>query len=79
MKEILIKTEDLCKSFITGKVGNNILKNLNIEIYKGDFTIIMGRSGSGKSTLLYSLSTMDEPTSGKVFLKDKDITNISEK
>lgn len=79
MKEVLIKTEDLCKSFITDKVGNNILKNLNIEIYKGDFTIIMGSSGAGKSTLLYSLSTMDTPTSGKVFLNNKDITKLSEK
>lgn len=79
MKEVLIKTEDLCKSFITGKSANNVLKNINLEIYKGDFTIIMGSSGSGKSTLLYSLSTMDSPTSGKVFLEGRDITNLNEK
>ncbi len=78
MKEILIKTEDLCKSFILGKTGVNVLKNLNIEIYKGDFTVIMGSSGSGKSTLLYSLSTMDNPTSGKVELLGKDISKINE-
>lgn len=79
MKDVLIKTEDLCKSFIIGKTGNNVLKNINLEIYKGDFTIIMGSSGSGKSTLLYSLSTMDKPTSGKVFLAGEDITDINEK
>lgn len=79
MKEVLIKTEDLCKSFIIGKTGNHVLKNLNLEIYKDDFTVIMGSSGSGKSTLLYALSTMDNPTSGKVKLLDKDISNLSEK
>ncbi|MGH4123427.1 MAG: ABC transporter ATP-binding protein [Clostridium sp.] len=79
MKEVLIKTEDLCKSFIIGKTGSHVLKNLNLEIYKGDFTVIMGSSGSGKSTLLYSLSTMDNPTSGKVTLLDKDITALNEK
>lgn len=78
MKEILIKTEDLCKSFIIGKAGVHVLKNLNIEIYKGDFTVIMGSSGSGKSTLLYSISTMDNPTSGKVLLLGKNISKINE-
>lgn len=78
MREIIIKTENLCKSFILGKTGTHVLKNLNIEIYKGDFTVIMGSSGSGKSTLLYSLSTMDNPTSGKVELLGKDISIISE-
>lgn len=78
MREVLIKTEDLCKSFIIGKTGVHVLKNLNIEIYKGDFTVIMGSSGSGKSTLLYSLSTMDNPTSGKVNLLGRDISEINE-
>lgn len=78
MREIIIKTENLCKSFILGKTGTHVLKNLSIEIYKGDFTVIMGSSGSGKSTLLYSLSTMDNPTSGKVELLGKDISIISE-
>lgn len=78
MRNILIKTEDLCKSFIIGKNGNHVLKNLNIEIYEGDFTVIMGSSGSGKSTLLYALSTMDNPTSGKVELLGSDISKISE-
>lgn len=78
MSEVVIKTEDLCKSFIIGKTGVNVLKNVNIEIYKGDFTVIMGSSGSGKSTLLYSLSTMDSPTSGRVSLLGKDVSKISE-
>lgn len=79
MKKTIIRTENLCKSYILGKNGTNVLKNLNLEIYEGDFTVIMGSSGSGKSTLLYSLSTMDKPTSGKVELLGRDIGQLSDK
>lgn len=79
MKKTIIETRDLCKSFVVGKNANNVLKNINISIYEGDFTIIMGSSGSGKSTLLYSLSTMDRPTSGSVLLYGEDIARITEK
>ncbi|WP_075719160.1 ABC transporter ATP-binding protein [Roseburia sp. 499] len=79
MKKTIIETRDLCKSFVVGKNANNVLKNINLSIYEGDFTIIMGSSGSGKSTLLYSLSTMDKPTSGSVMLYGEDIAKINEK
>ncbi len=78
-KPIIIKTENLCKSFILGKNGINVLKNIDLEIYEGDFTVIMGSSGCGKSTLLYSISSMDRPTSGLVTLLGEDITSMSEK
>lgn len=78
MKKTIIETKDLCKSFVIGKNSNNVLKNINMSVYEGDFTIIMGSSGSGKSTLLYSLSTMDKPTSGQVLLLGEDIANINE-
>lgn len=79
MKNILIETEKLCKSFNMGKGQVTILKDIDLKIYEGDFTVIMGSSGSGKSTLLYSLSSMDKPTEGKVKLLGKDITNLLEK
>lgn len=78
MKNIIIQTTKLCKSFILGKQSNTVLKNIDLEIYEGDFTIIMGSSGSGKSTLLYSLSTMDTPTSGTVSILGNDITTLNE-
>lgn len=78
-KPILIKSEKLCKSFITGKTANNVLKNIDLEIYEGDFTVIMGSSGSGKSTLLYSLSSMDQPTSGSIEFAGAKITGKKEK
>lgn len=78
MKEAVIKTELLCKSFITDGEINNVIKNLDLEIYAGDFTVIMGSSGSGKSTLLYAVSGMDETTTGKVFLDGENITGLKE-
>lgn len=79
MKNIIIKTELLCKSFISDGVINNIIKNMDMEIYEGDFTVIMGSSGSGKSTLLYSISGMDDITSGKVYFDGESIINLKEK
>lgn len=75
MKEIILQAKDLCKSFANNGVQNHILDNINLDIYKGDFTVVMGSSGSGKSTLLYSLSGMDGITSGDVLYKGKSICN----
>lgn len=75
----IIKTEMLCKSFVTDGEVNHVIKNMNLEIYEGDFTVIMGSSGSGKSTLLYSLSGMDSVSGGKVFLNGQEITSLKEK
>jgi putative ABC transport system ATP-binding protein len=79
MKNIIIKTELLCKSFICDGEVNNVVKNLDMEIYERDFTVIMGSSGSGKSTLLYALSGMDNVTTGKVYFEGEDITRMKEK
>lgn len=79
MKNTIIKTELLCKSFISDGEVNNVIKNLDLEIYEGDFTVIMGSSGSGKSTLLYALSGMDSVTTGKVSFEGADITRLKEK
>ena len=76
MKTIL-KTEKLCKTFSTEGSQQHVIKNLDLEIMEGDFTVIMGSSGSGKSTLLYALSGMDKPTVGKVFFGDEEISSLS--
>ena len=72
-KEVILKAKDLSKTFSNETVQQHVLKNLNLEIYKGDFTVVMGNSGSGKSTLLYSLSGMDRPSLGTVtyFVEDE--------
>ena len=53
--EVILEAKMLCKTFSNGGLQQHVLKNLNISIYKNDFTVIMGSSGSGKSTLLYSV------------------------
>lgn len=75
--EIVIKTEKLCKTFSRGGNQQHILKNLDMEIRKGDFTVIMGPSGAGKSTLLYALSGMDKPTLGKIVFDDEEISKYN--
>ena len=77
MVSSVLRTEKLCKSFSNGGVQQHVIKNLDLEIMEGDFTIIMGSSGSGKSTLLYALSGMDKPSMGKVFFGDKEIQDYS--
>ena len=60
----IIETKKLCKTFSNGGIQQHVLKNIDLTINEGDFTIIMGASGAGKSTLLYALSGMDRPTLG---------------
>ncbi len=76
-KTEILKADNLSKTFSNESVQQHVLKNLNLEIYKGDFTVIMGNSGSGKSTLLYSLSGMDRPTIGTVTYYTGETTEIS--
>ena len=74
----IIKTIDLHKSF---PLGNHeileVLKGVNFEVPKAGLTILKGRSGSGKTTLLNILSMLDDPTSGKVFLNDKEVGSMN--
>lgn len=77
-KEVIIKTDKLSKSFSIGGRQQHILKNLDLEIYKGDFTVIMGSSGAGKSTLLYALSGMDQPSLGSIQYAGKEITKMND-
>ena len=65
-KSRILTAKDLSKTFSNESVQQHVLKNLNLSIYKGDFTVIMGNSGSGKSTLLYALSGMDRPSLGTI-------------
>ncbi len=65
-KTKILTAKDLSKTFSNGSVQQHVLRNLNLSIYKGDFTVIMGNSGSGKSTLLYALSGMDRPSLGTI-------------
>ena len=79
MKEAILTAKKLCKSFAANGVQNHVLTGIDLEVYRGDFTVVMGASGSGKSTLLYALSGMDRATSGEVIYGGKDLVKLSEK
>ncbi len=78
MQQILLKTEKLCKTFSNGGSQQHVLKNIDLELYKGDFTVIMGASGAGKSTLLYALSGMDKPSLGTIMFENEIISDLSQ-
>ena len=79
MKKAILSAKGLCKSFAHNGGQVHILTGVDLDIYEGDLTVIMGASGSGKSTLLYALSGMDRATGGKVMYNGEDIVSLSEK
>lgn len=79
MKNKILEGKNITKTFSNTGSTNKVLDNINIDIYDGDFTIIMGTSGAGKSTLLYALSGMDNISNGQILYKNKDISKLNEK
>lgn len=79
MKKAIITARDLCKSYAHNGVQNHVINGMDLDIYEGDFTVIMGASGSGKSTTLYMLSGMDKATSGTIMFDGRDLTKMKEK
>ena len=75
MKKVILSGKGIVKTF--GE--NTVLHGIDIDVYEGDLTVIMGSSGSGKSTLLYALSGMDGISGGELFYRDRDISAASEK
>ena len=77
MKKVILSAKKLCKSFSNEGIQQHIIKNLDLDIYEGDFTVIMGSSGAGKSTLMYTLSGMDTPTLGEIYFLGENISKYS--
>ncbi len=77
MKDIIIKTNKITKTFTDGDKETTVLKGVDMEIKTGEFVAIIGRSGAGKSTLLYQISLLDHPTSGEIFIDNVNINNLS--
>lgn len=79
MQDTIISAKELRKSYHTGKTEVPVINGINLTLYKGDFTVIMGSSGSGKSTLLYLLSGLEVPSGGEIWLEDKPVHSLDEK
>lgn len=77
MKKELLIGKHITKRF--AKAEEAILRDVDIMLYEGDFTIIMGASGAGKSTLLYALSGMNTIDEGEILFQNKDIASYQEK
>lgn len=74
----IVKLENVVKTYGDGDTRVWALDNVNLSIEKGETVAVVGASGSGKSTLLHVMGGVDAPTSGKVIVDGKDITNLSD-
>ena len=81
MPDLIIEAEKVSKSFSHGSKNSRIevISELSLKIFEGDFVIILGPSGAGKSTLLRILSGIEKPSSGRVLFKGKDIFEVKPK
>lgn len=76
--DTILKTENLCKYYGSKENEVKAVEKASLSITQGEFVAIVGKSGSGKSTLLHMLGGLDNPTDGKVYIKNKDIFNLKE-
>ncbi|MFX0174185.1 MAG: ABC transporter ATP-binding protein [Candidatus Hodarchaeota archaeon] len=76
---VIVECINLKKYYILGEVKVEALRGINMRIERGEMVSIMGPSGCGKTTLLNIIGSLDSPSSGKVFLEGRDISNASEK
>jgi ABC-type lipoprotein export system ATPase subunit len=73
-----IKLEKISRDFFDGKVLRRVLRDINLEVYPKELTIIAGPSGSGKTTLLSIMGLILKPSEGKIFIKGKEVSHYSE-
>lgn len=78
MSDPILRVSGLKKTFNKNGVEINVIKGIDIDIYEGDFITIMGPSGAGKSTFLHILGTLDNPSEGDVFFRDRNVKGFTE-
>ncbi|WP_372604222.1 ABC transporter ATP-binding protein [Actibacterium sp.] len=78
MQTAILRTEDVTKVYHTGAVDVHALRGIDLSLYEGEIVVLLGASGSGKSTLLNILGALDRPSSGRVFFRDQELTDLSD-
>jgi len=76
--EKIVKVEEVKKSYFLGKLEVPALRGVSFEVAKGEFISITGPSGCGKSTLMHLIGCLDHPTSGRIYLEEKDVTQLGD-
>ncbi|GGI84516.1 lipoprotein-releasing system ATP-binding protein LolD [Shewanella hanedai] len=77
MPELLLEVKNVSKRFQEGSIDTQVLKDVDLQVFKGEQLAIVGTSGSGKSTLLHIMGTLDRPTSGSVIMLGEDLYSLS--
>ena len=74
----ILEATGIKKTYLTGDVGTEVLKGVDVSVEEGEFVAVLGESGSGKSTLLYILAGIDSPSEGRVELLGRDLSKVSD-
>lgn len=77
MSEVLLSAKGVCKRYPTKKGFLEVLAAIDLEVFKSETLCIMGASGTGKSTLLHILGTLDRPSLGSVFYRNRNLTKMN--
>lgn len=79
VSDVIFKTQGVTKVYDTGKIKVYALAGVDLALYKGELTVLLGPSGSGKSTLLNILGGLDHATNGRVWFEDTELTHMSDR
>ncbi len=79
MTETIFRAQSLTRTYLTGEVAVQALRDLSLDIRTGELVVMLGPSGSGKSTLLSIMGGLDRPTSGQLFFRNTELTAVGER
>lgn len=78
-EQAILKVRGLSKVYQMGELIVNALNNVSLDLYAGELAVILGASGSGKSTLLNIMGGLDIASSGELFYKEENLSQVSER